>query len=264
MTEDPITGAISLRPTTALTSQVPLGPLVRAQPATSAGDVLSRFAVPLFGYGIAAIFLFPGAYGAVLAGVSGAVLGLNWVVPRVRSLWASARMRRCPVWDGAAAPPGGAVRVVGRVRALGDPFLTVGESQPVLYSHTRFPLASPTGWRSHAFREDVRGVFLEIELGPDASVRIAPEKVRLVGGARAVPEVGPEVRHALGAPWAGWERGKLRRRLLRSGDRVEAVGVVVREVNPQGGAMPGRGVPMLQWLTPAWDDAVWIRRLEGR
>ena len=45
---------------------------------------------------------------------------------------------------------------------------------------------------------------------------------------------------------------------------MEAVGEVVREVNAQGVANPGRGVPMIQWLVPAWKGGVWIRRLEEK
>jgi hypothetical protein len=149
------------------------------------------------------------------------------------------------------------------VRALGEPFTVPGDSSPVIFAHTRYDQARVDGTRGKFRREDVRGLVLEIALPTEVAVRIAPESVRLVGSESTVPEVGHVVRRKLGAVWAGWLRGKLTRRTLREGDQVEAVGQLVRDVDVHGEASPGRGVPMLHWLTPAWPGGVWIRRIGG-
>jgi hypothetical protein len=153
--------------------------------------------------------------------------------------------------------------VTGVVRGLGDPFTPPGETRPVVYAQTHFQQATPDGRPAGQDRVDVRGLFLELELSPDVTVRVAPEAVRLIGGESTVPELGPELRWKLGAPWSGWWQGRLRRGILCPGDKVEAVGSVAREVSAAGAAAPGRGVPMIQWLVPAWKGGVWIRRVPG-
>jgi hypothetical protein len=253
--------AISLSSPSGL-STAEFGPLVRAQPVDrpSAGGALY----------IAALL---GLNGPVLLGNPGAgmVERLTLVAPfavwaglapLVRKWGRRRRMRLCPIWDGAALPSTSVVRIRGRVQGIGEAFQPPGESQPVIFAHTEFPQPTGVGRRTVRFREDVRGVFLQIHLATGASVRIAPEAVRLVDGEKSVPEVGDGIRYQLGAPWAGLLRGRLRRSILRAGDLVEAVGKLEREVGVEGVAAPGRGVPMIQWLVPAWKGGVWIRRLE--
>lgn len=252
--------AISLRPPSGVAAPE-LGPLVRAQPIEVRGRSFLPFAFPLLGVGTASL-LQNSSHGVVFLGLATALIGTAGTLPAAQAWWRRRRLRRCPRWDGTGAPPVGVVRVTGRLRALGEPFLTPGESQPVVYSRTRFRQADPYGRPTYLHREDVRGLFLEVELPGDACVRIAPETVVLLEHETLVPEVGSEARWKLGAAWEGWWRGKLRRSILRAGDTVEAVGQVVREVNDQGVAGPGRGVPMMQWLVPAWNGGVWIRKLE--
>ena len=95
------------------------------------------------------------------------------------------------------------MRVTGRLRALGEPFVPPGESLPVVHCQTRFAQANERGTNSYRYWEDIRGLFLEVELSADTCVRIAPEAVRLLDGGAVVPEVGPELRWKLGAPGRG-------------------------------------------------------------
>ena len=241
------------------------GPLVRAQPirppVTSSTTlwVVLGIVLPKVGRALG------GSLVAELGAIA-TVLVVALVVERFPALWRRWRMRRCPPWDGglgAGQPPRGAVRVTGRVRAVGQPFMLPGETRPVLFGHTRYAQARSDGTRGKFQRVDVRGLTLEIALPEGAVVRVAPDDVRLLEGERVVPEVGIETRRRLGAAWEGWLKGKLRRSSLREGDRVEAVGELVRDVSVEGTAAPGRGVPMVQWLVPAWPDGVWIRKLEA-
>jgi hypothetical protein len=252
--------AISLRPPGGMATPE-FGPLIRAQPVRMAREWPLRVTPPILGVAVANLMRHADA-AAVEIALVGTLLGIGWSIPRAQSWWRRHRLNRCPAWDGAGPPPGGVVRVTGRLRALGEPFLPPGESQPVVYCRTRFPQANSHGKYSYSHREDIRGLFLEIDLSAHASVRIAPESVRVLDGEAVVPEVGREVRWKLGAPWEGWWQGKLRRSILRAGDMVEAAGEVAREVNAQGAASPGRGVPMIQWMIPAWPGGVWMRRLE--
>jgi hypothetical protein len=257
---DPV--GISLRPPSGVAAPE-FGPLVRAQPVPGAFDSPGWWIGSTAGILWASLLLgsvFPGLpNGFLLAPMAAG----PWLARSARRLWQRRRMRRCRSWDGAGPPPPGATRVTGRVRGLGEAFLPPGERQPVVYVRTRFWQATGTGRPAGPAREDVRGVFLEIELDGEEAVRVAPEAVFLMGGESVVPELGPQVRWKLGAPWAGPLKGRLRRGKLREGDRVEAVGEVVREVNTQGAASPGRGVPMIQWLVPAWNGGVWIRKLDA-
>ncbi len=101
----------------------------------------------------------------------------------------------------------------------------------------------------------------QIVLPTGASVHVEPTDVRLLEGDEVVPEVGTSVRWALGAPWAREARAPLYRSSLAPGDRVEAVGELVRRVDVEGQAAPGRGVPMVHLIRPAWPGGVWIRRV---
>lgn len=193
--------------------------------------------------------------------VLGSLVTAGVLAEQAPGWWRSLRIARCPTWDGTDPPPGGAVKVSGTVRAVGEPFTIPGEDEPVIFSHTFHPGARKHGTRGRSRREDVRGLTLEIDLSSGVTVRIAPQAVRLVGREVSVRELGPSVRARLGAPSGGLLKGKLRRRTLRQGDRVEAVGQLVRDVNVQGAASPGRGVPMLHWLVPAWKGGVWIRQV---
>jgi hypothetical protein len=253
--------AISLRPPSGVAPE--FGPLVRAQPIGRRWDAPLSWAMSI-GAALWAATIGVGVLSyAGLMSLMLAVAASPAVMAASAAGWRRWRLRRCARWDGSGQPPGGAVRVTGVVRGLGEPFTPPGETRQLIYARTRFQHATPDGRPDGGqSREDVRGLFLEIELSPDVSVRIAPEVVRLIGGEMAMPELGPELRWRLGAPWSGWWRGKLRRSILCPGDRVEAVGAVVREVSTQGVASPGRGVPMIQWLTPAWPGGVWIRKLE--
>ena len=253
--------AISLRPPGGLAA-AEFGPLVRSQPARPAlADWAVRLVPPFLGMATAALLFRPLEAVGKFA-LAGTLFGIGWSIPRAQSWWRRRRLRRCPTWDGSVPLTGGVVRVTGRLRALGEPFVPPGESLPVVHCRTRFAQANELGTNSYRYWEDIRGLFLEVDVSVDTCVRIAPEAVRLLDGGAVVPEVGPQLRWKLGAAWEGWWQGKLRRSILRPGDMVEAVGEVVREVNAQGVANPGRGVPMIQWLVPAWKGGVWIRRLE--
>ena len=262
MSQNPSTAAISLRPPAGLSATPDFGPLVRAQPirppvtASTTLWVVLATVVPRVARAISHSFVIE------LAGIATVAVAALLVghLPTWYRRW---RMWRSPAWDGSGPAPKGAVRVTGRLRAMGQPFLLPGEKQLVIYARTSYPQARSDGSRGKFLREDVRGLSLEIALPVGTSVRLAPESVRLLGSEKVVPEVGVDARWRLGAAWQGWFKGKLRRSSLREGDRVEAVGELVRDVSVEGTAAPGRGVPMVQWLVPAWPDGVWIRKLEA-
>jgi hypothetical protein len=254
--------ALTLRPPSGLAAPE-FGPLVRAQPVVRRWDAPLPWAISFGGAMWAATIGGGWASNPVLMLVVALVASTPALTAAAASGWRRWRLRQRASWDGSGQPPAVAVRVTGLVRGLGDPFTPPGETRPVVYAQTHFQQATPDGRPAGHSRVDVRGLFLEIELSPDVSVRVAPEAVRLIGGELGVPELGPELRWKLGAPWSGWWQGRLRRSILRPGDKVEAVGVVVREVSAEGAASPGRGVPMIQWLVPAWKGGVWIRKLEG-
>jgi hypothetical protein len=260
MSKDSSSAALSIPPRTTLTAPPEYGPLVRAQSVKRPGASLGPLWA-LLGLGTQAAANEAGAWLTPVALAT--LVGMAVAIDRAPGSWRRWRMRRCPAWNGAGAPPTGTVRVSGRVRALGQPFRIPGEDQPVIFAHTRYAQARSDGTPGKFQREDVRGLTLEIDLPTGMSVRLAPDVIRLVDRERAVPEVGREVRWKLGAAWQGWRKGKLRRGCLREGDRVEAVGDLVRDVNVQGAGGPGRGVPMIHWLMPAWEGGVWIRKVGG-
>jgi hypothetical protein len=262
------TSALALPPhPQALAAAPEFGPLVRAQRIRAPLAVLSRSATPFWiMLGIAASKIARAIAGGPFVGeiaLLASVFAAAAIIEFVPRLWRRWRFRRCPAWDGVGPPPAGAVRVIGRVRAVGEPFLLPGETRPVIYARTSFTEGKADGKPGKVDREDVRGVTLAIDLPAQISVRIAPEAVRLLDKESAVPEVGRWARSQLGAAWLGRSKGKLRRRSLREGDRVEAVGELVRDVSVDGAASPGRGVPMLHWLVPAWKGGVWIRQVGG-
>jgi hypothetical protein len=262
MSQEPPSAAVQVRPTLVVATGPEYGPLVRAQPVRAVEDRLTPLWVGL-GIGVSKIPEMIGGSGIwELAGFGalGVGLALAYVAP---VFWRRWRLRRCPSWDGTGTAPAGAVRLTGRVRAVGHAFLLPGETRPVVFAKTRYRQARSDGTPGKFQREDVRGLTLEIALSAGASVRIAPDDVRLLEGEAVVPEVGTGLRKRLGAAWEGSRKGKLRRRSLREGDQVEAVGELVQQVNVQGTASPNRGMPMIQWLVPAWPGGVWIRKLEA-
>jgi hypothetical protein len=262
MSQESSSAAVQVRPTLVVATGPEYGPLVRAQPVRAVENRLTPLWVGL-GVGM---FRIPEIIGGSIAwelpgfAALGVVLGLAYVAP---AFWRRWRLRRCSSWDGTGTAPAGVVRLTGRVRAVGDAFLLPGETRPVVFAETRYRQARSDGTRGKFQREDVRGVTLEIAISAGTSVRIAPDDVRLLEAEAVVPEVGTELRKRLGAAWDGLSKGKLRRRSLREGDQVEAVGELVQRVNVQGTATPNRGMPMIQWLVPAWPGGVWIRKLEA-
>jgi hypothetical protein len=243
--------AVTLRPPSGL-STPELGPLVRAQTVPGSWDAPAAW--------VQAAWTALWASG-LLGGLAAPLAAVPWLITRSRPRMQRKRMWTVDGWDGTGPAPEGPVRVNGWVRGIGEPFLPPGEHEPVVYAHTRFWQATGTGRPAGPAREDVRGMFLDIELAVEGVVRVAPEAVFMIGRGAVVPEVGHDIRWQLGAPWSGPVKGWLRRSCLRNGDRVEAVGHVVREVSVEGERSPGRGVPMKQSLVPAWPGGVWIRRL---
>ena len=187
-------------------------------------------------------------------------LAVLWLPPYVVPWGRRLRMRRLAVWDGSGQAPSGVTRVSGVVREVDDPFAVPGARRPVVYARTRYAQAGTDGWRTTRGREDVRGVRFQIVLPTGASVHVEPGDVRLLEGDEVVPEVGTSVRWALGAAWARDSRSPLHRSSLAPGDRVEAVGELVRQVDVEGQGAPGRGVPMVHLIKPAWPGGIWVRR----
>src|SRR5262245_57125770 len=106
MSQDPFTGAISLRPPTSLSNTAQLGPLVRAQPVHLPAAWASRFGLSLFGVGLANLLYQP-RMGAYELAVAGTLLGVGRAISAGRSWWRGRRMRRCAPWDGQGPVPEG-------------------------------------------------------------------------------------------------------------------------------------------------------------
>jgi hypothetical protein len=147
---------------------------------------------------------------------------VRWQLRRLAAMHVTvASLRGCP--------PGSLVRVVGTVRAEAA-FTAAVSGEPAVLAH--YEVRPDTGPRSHL----VRGVdfFLDVD-GSDA-VRVA------------VADAYFDDRHALETPTPAnfavvghtGLGARYREARLAPGDRVEAVGVLIREVDPRVPCGPGR------------------------
>ena len=228
----------------------------RGRFALVAGGVLLALCGPDFILGARAPFLGQ----VLLAAALGAVPVALWNGWYWRRRW---RMRRVVPWDGLGQPPSEAtVRFAGTIEQIGTPFRLPESRGPLVYARTRFHEAAESKWAGAPSIEDIRAVPFQIRVNEQAAIYLSPELLRPLDKPERLRGNGDQHHQALGRLWSGHRLGPITRLALGPGDRVEVVGRLHREVAPQGQSAPGRGVPFMFVAGPAWDGAVWIRRLD--
>ena len=168
---------------------------------------------------------------------------------------------RVGAWTG---PDRRRVRIVGTIEPLGDTMTAPGADVPAVYARSVFWQADRNGRTVSLAREDVRGVPFGLRLADGALVHLRVEDVNVRDRPIPLIEASVGVRRTLGAASRGWLFGRelpVWQARLSPGDRVEAIGRLRSEVNPQGEASPGRGVPLLHRLVPVPGHGIWMRRL---
>jgi hypothetical protein len=188
-------------------------------------------------------FLAAGAAG--LARLSARLV--RWQLRRLASLHVSLASLR-------GSPPGSLVRVVGTVRAEAA-FAAAVSGEPAVM--TRYEVRPASGPASH----QLRGVdfYLDLE-GAGESVRVS------------VKDAYFDDRHALesntpanfGVVGSGSCDTRYREARLAPGDRIEAVGVLVREVDPQITGGPGRAPGLRQVIRASPHLPLLLRKLPAQ
>jgi hypothetical protein len=165
-----------------------------------------------------------GAGGAALVRLSARLV--NWQLRRLAALHVSVASLR-------GSPPGSLVRVVGTVRAP-EPFTSAVTGKPAVLAHYE-----ARGESEH--RHHVRGIDFLLDIDDSEPVRVAVKKAYFDGrpGEETDTAADPAV-----VPLHGAGRITYREARIAPGDRVEAVGVLVREVDPTASAGPGRAPPL--------------------
>ena len=187
-------------------------------------------------------------------------LAVLWLPPYVVPWGRRLRMRRLAAWDGFGQAPSGVTRVSGVVREVDDPFAVPGARRPVVYARTRYAQAgSMAGARRAGARTSAacasrsccrrarRSTSSRAMCGCWKGTRSFPRWARRCAGRWAPPGPGIRARRSTAAAWP-------------PGDRVEMVGELVRQVDVEGQGAPGRGVPMVHLIKPAWPGGIWVRR----
>jgi hypothetical protein len=172
---------------------------------------------------------------------------------------------------GLLGPPGAAgaaqpVRIVGTVEAGGDAFDAPGCDQKVVFSRTLFFQAGYRDWSNGNAFEEIRGVPLRVRLESGAVVNLQPAEVHLADRPRLLKDVPADVMKALGAAARsakGLFRARFEQATLAAGDRVELVGHLTAQVDPDGQGAPARGSPLAHVLVPPAGGHIWVRRLPG-
>ncbi len=135
------------------------------------------------------------------------------------------------------SPPGSLVQVIGTVRAE-VPFQAAVSGEPAVLAHYEVRLDSGTS------AHQVRGVDFFLDVDGSESVRVAVQEAYLDD--RQVFETATPANLSVAFPVSCFEMGesakgaRYREARLGPGDRVEAVGVLVREVDPSIAGGPGR------------------------
>jgi hypothetical protein len=143
------------------------------------------------------------------------------------------------------------VRVRGVIEAIAPPFETPGSPPGVVFARTIFR-NQPRAAEPPTISDEVRGVDFHITLASGERIEVAAADVRLPGSPRRVfrPNLAElERRGGQGRARAGWPP-LVREQCLRVGDTVEALGVLLRQVAPEGAAISGRGTPLVTRLVP--------------
>jgi hypothetical protein len=176
----------------------------------------------MIGKGSVGKFGFLAASAAGLARFSSRLV--RWQLRRLAALHVSVGSLR-------GSPPGSLVRVVGTVRAE-TPFAAAVSGEPaVLTLYETRPASGPT---SH----QLRGVDFHLDVdGSEESIRVAV-KDAYFDERHALESDSPANFGVVGSGLSG--RTRYREARLAPGDRVEALGVLVREVDPLLTGGPGR------------------------
>jgi hypothetical protein len=184
-----------------------------------------------------------------------------------------ARLEALPRVDGVSAPlaeslasPEAAeeVRVHGWVEALAPPFETPGSTVPAVFARSIFATRPAYQHLAATYNDETRGVDFQIRLPSGEVVQLNARQVRLhdsptrvwrpnlVELARRGGDLEPSLLLRLPP--------LVRELAVHPGDRVEAAGVLVREVAPMGQAVLGRGTPLVTRLCPSPGAShVWLR-----
>jgi hypothetical protein len=174
------------------------------------------------------------------------------------------RMRQLPECPDGEMPIGEPVRIIGMIEPEGSPdakpFIAPGSGRPAVYVRTFFRTARLDGTSDIYIQEEIRGVPFLLRRADGATFLIEPSAVRLIDRPVKLGDISRGLRRAWGAPTRGFRRD-IMQGTLGPGDVIEVVATIERRVSAAGAAAPGRGVPMVEVLTPAWEGAIWIRRL---
>jgi hypothetical protein len=173
---------------------------------------------------------------------------VRWQLRRLASLHVSMATLR-------GSPPGSLVRVVGTVRAE-TPFAAAVSGQPAVM--TRYEVRPASGPASH----QLRGVdfYLDVD-GADETIRVSV-KDAYFDDHPAVDSDRPANFGVVGG--GGCCDTRYREARLAPGDRIEAVGVLVREVDPLLTGGPGRAPGLRQVIRASAHLPLLLRKLPDR
>lgn len=156
------------------------------------------------------------------------------------------------------------VRVHGWVEPLAAPFETPGSTVPAVFARSIFASRPAFQHLAPTTNDETRGVDFQIRLPSGETVQLHARQVRLHDTptrvwrpnlaelARRGGDLQPSLILRLPPP--------VREIAVHPGDRVEAAGVLVREVAPTGQAVLGRGTPLVTRLVPSPGAShVWLR-----
>jgi hypothetical protein len=159
------------------------------------------------------------------------------------------------------------VRLRGRVEnSAVAGFETPGASEPALFARSIYLVRSAYRRALTTYADETRGLDFSIRLASGESVQLAARDVRLHDAPRRVTRPNlAELGRRGGHCDRSWLLGLppfVREVAIRAGDTVEAAGMLVREVAPQGEGVLGRGTPLVARLVPPpGSPYLWVRRL---
>jgi hypothetical protein len=159
------------------------------------------------------------------------------------------------------------VRLRGKVEASeGAGFETPGGVEPALFARSVYLVRSAFRRPLTTYADEIRGLDFSIRLPSGESVQLDARDVRLHDRPRPVARPNlAELGRRGGHFQRSWLLGLppfVREVAIRAGDTVEAAGMLVREVGPQGEGPLGRGTPLVARLVPAPGSSyLWVRRI---
>ncbi len=208
----------------------------------------------------ATVFALAGVIPAVWIAISAPVCVLSLSARTLLRRLQLRRLRRIAPWHPGQPSSAYRARVVGRIEPAASILAATGSRTPSVYCRVIYYEARSNGKPSHVMREDVRGVPFHVRLETGEALRIDPAAIHLLESpTRLEREVDPLVLRALGAATRG--RGaRMYETTLAPGDRIEAIGRIVREVSPSGTSGPGCGTAMVSTLEPADGGRILIWR----